>query len=101
MSVMRAACLLAGVLALGQATGHDLSQDEALRLRQLGVILPLEALSAKALARHEGAVFLEAELEQHNRRYIYEIEVLLPDGQVRELEFDAVTGDLLVDKEDD
>lgn len=101
MLPIRTAGILAALFALGPATAHDLSQDEALRLRQQGVILPLERLTAAALALHQGAAFLEAELEQEHGRYVYEIEVLLPGGQVRELEFDAVTGDLLEDKEDD
>ncbi|WP_263263845.1 PepSY domain-containing protein [Pseudomonas sp. RIT-PI-S] len=101
MSGVRAVCLLMALIPWGGATAHDLSQDEALRLRQQGVILPLDQLTAKAIARYPGAVLLEAELEQEHGRYVYEIEVLLPSGQVRELEFDAVKGDLLEDKEDD
>lgn len=101
MSVVRAMCFLLSVLAAAPTGAHDLSQDEALRLRQSGVILPLDQLRASALALHEGATFLEAELEQEHGRYVYEIEILLPDGRVRELEFDAVKGHLLEDKEDD
>lgn len=101
MAALRMLCLLTGLLAVNLGSAQDLTQDEALRLRQQGVILPLEQLTAKALARYEAAQFLEAELEREQGRYVYEIEILLPGGQVRELEFDAVTGDLLEDKEDD
>lgn len=101
MSLTRSFCVLLGVLVWQVSMAHDLSQDEALRLRQQGVILPLEQLTTKALARYSGAVLLEAELEQEHGRYIYEIEVVLPNGLVRELEFDAVNGELLEDKEDD
>jgi uncharacterized membrane protein YkoI len=101
MAAWRMVCLLTGLLTLNLSSAHDLTQDEALYLRQQGVILPLEQLTAKALARYDAAQFLEAELEREHDRYVYEIEILLPSGQVRELEFDAVTGDLLEDKEDD
>lgn len=84
-----------------QTAAHDLTQDEALHLREQGVILPLAQLTEQALARHPGATLLEVELEKEHGRYVYEIELVLPGGQVRELEFDATGGDLLKDKEDD
>ena len=41
------------------AMARDLDQDEALRLRQQGVILPLEQLLQQALDRYPGAKLLE------------------------------------------
>lgn len=82
---------------------RDLDQDEALHLRQQGVIAPLEQLLGPALQRYPGAKLLEAELEEHKDRpvrYIYEIELLTVEGVVREIELDANTGELLKDKED-
>ncbi|MBD1554042.1 PepSY domain-containing protein [Pseudomonas typographi] len=83
------------------AGAHDLDQNQALKLRQQGAILPLEQLLAQALARYPGARLLEAELERDDGRYIYEVELLTSQGVVRELELDAATGQLLKDKEDD
>ncbi|MCY1406231.1 Peptidase propeptide and YPEB domain protein [compost metagenome] len=80
---------------------RDLEQDEALRLRQQGVILPLEQLLHNALDRYPGAKLLEAELEEEDAIYVYEVELLTTDGIVRELELNAVTGQLIKDKEDD
>jgi len=100
MSVVRALCLLA-LLPVTAVKAHDLGQDEALRLRQQGVIVPLNALTIDAIGRHPGSALLEVELEEDGGRYTYEIEVVLPSGLVRELEYDAVSGKLLVDKEDD
>ena len=79
---------------------RDLDQDEALRLRQQGVILPLEQLLQQAMDRYPGAKLLEAELEEKHDVYIYEVELLTPEGVVRELGIDATTGRLLKDKED-
>ncbi|WP_347901127.1 PepSY domain-containing protein [Pseudomonas purpurea] len=79
---------------------RDLDQDEALRLRQQGVILPLEQLLQQALDRYPGAKLLEAELEEKHDVYIYEVELLTTDGVVRELDLEARTGRLLKDKED-
>ncbi|MBT2296144.1 PepSY domain-containing protein [Pseudomonas fluorescens] len=82
------------------AVARDLDQDEALQLRQQGVILPLEHLLQQALDRHPGAKLLEAELEEKHGVYIYEVELLATDGVVRELDLDATTGRLLKDEED-
>lgn len=79
---------------------RDLDQDEALRLRQQGVILPLEKLLQQAMDRYPGAKLLEAELEEKHDVYIYEVELLTTEGVVRELDIDATTGKLLKDKED-
>ena len=103
---LRAGSQVALVLLLSSAglSAHDLGQDEALRLRQEGVIAPLEQLLGPALERYPGAKLLDAELEEHKDRsvrYIYEIELLTVEGVVREIELDASTGKLLKDKEDD
>jgi uncharacterized membrane protein YkoI len=77
-----------------------LDQDEALTLRQRGTILPLEQLMELALARYPGAKLLEAELEEKHGVYVYEFELLTPEGVVRELKFDARDSRLLKDEED-
>ena len=77
------ALLLCGVALAPQA--RDLDQDEALRLRRSGELLPFEAVLAIALARYPGASLLEVELEQDDGRYLYEFELLTVDDGVREL----------------
>lgn len=94
----RAALVL--MLFCSLALARDLDQDEALRLRQQGVILPLEQLLQQALGRYPGARLLEAELEEKHDVYIYEVELLTTEGVVRELDIKAATGELLKDKED-
>ena len=54
-------------------------------------------LSARTERRR---ALLEAELEEKHDVYIYEVELLTPEGVVRELGIDATTGRLLKDKED-
>jgi len=95
---------LAAALALcliASAQARDLDQDEALRLRQEGVIQPLQQLLQQAMQRYPGARLLEAELEEDDDQYVYEVELLTEGGQVRELELDAVSGRVLKDEEDD
>ncbi|AHL76768.1 peptidase [Stutzerimonas stutzeri] len=91
---------LALLLAATPAASRDLDQDEALQLRHEGLIVPLETLLQHAMARYPGARLLEAELEEEDGIYVYEIELLTADGVARELELDARDGRLLKDEED-
>ena len=96
----QAATLVLLVLTLG-AQARDLDQDEALRLRREGVILPLEQLLQAAMQRYPGAALLEAELEEEDDVLVYEVELLTSQGSVRELELDAQTGRILKDELED
>lgn len=88
------------LFAATPVASRDLDQDEALRLRREGLIQPLESLLNQAMERHPGARLLEAELEEEDGIYVYEIELLTADGVARELELDARDGRLLKDEED-
>lgn len=90
------------LLLLSTSVGaRDLSQDEALRLREQGRIMPLEQVLALVGKRHPNASLLEVELEEEDDIYRYEVELATRDGLVRELEIDAATGTILKDEEDD
>ena len=99
---VRAASLaaLALVMLWSSAMARDLDQDEALKLRQRGVILPLEQVLQQAMDRYPGAKLLEVELEEKHDVYIYEVELLTAEGVARELHLKADTGELVKDKED-
>ena len=101
---MRALALVLPValaLAAGATGAHDIDQDEALALRRSGALQSLEVLLGKVRERHPGATLLEAELEDEHDHLVYELEVLTGNGAVRELEFDARSGELLKDEEED
>lgn len=95
--------LLAGLLlsVAFSSSARDLSQDEALRLRQAGLILPLEQLMQVAMQRYPGAVLLEVELEDEDGVLVYEVELVTKEGIVRELELHAATSELLKDEVED
>jgi len=97
----RPVLILLLAMLCSQALARDLDQDEVLRLRQKGAILPLEQLMQPALDRYPGARLLEAELEEHDDHYIYEVELLTTEGVVREIKLDAATGKFLKDEEED
>ena len=94
---VRAASLaaLALVISCSAAMARDLDQDEALKLRQRGVILPLEQVLQQAMDRYPGAKLLEVELEEKHDVYIYEVELLTAEGVARELHLKADTGELV------
>ena len=101
MKVFSYSCLALALLVFCSVVmARELNQDEALRLRQQGVILPLEQLLQQALDRYPGSKLLEADLEEKHDVYIYEVELLTTGGVVRELDIEATTGRLLKDKED-
>jgi uncharacterized membrane protein YkoI len=87
---------LAGLLGTGLAGDHD----EAHRLRESGVVLPLQALIARDPMLSTARV-LEVELEQGEGRYRYEIEYLDTDGRVWKGHFDAATGQRLRTERED
>lgn len=103
-SIRRLVYLLLMAFALS-VQADDLSQDEALRLREAGRILPLEQVIALIQTRYPGSrvleVELEVELEEDDAIYIYEVELVTRQGLVRELEIDATRGEVLKDEEDD
>lgn len=83
------------------AFARDLGQDEALHLREKGLIQPLEQLLQKALERYPGSKLLEVVLEEDDDVYVYEVELLTPSGVVREIKLNASNGQLLKDEVDD
>lgn len=102
----RAACIRAlciGICALALAAGAlaDVSQDTARELRRDGVILALEEILEQVRKRYPAARLLEAELEKSDGRYVYEMEILTREGQVRELDVDAADATILDDEEED
>jgi len=72
----------------------DEDHQQARRLKELGEILPLEQILIKAKAKQPGRV-IEVELKNEDGRHVYEVELLNESGEVWELYFDAVTGELI------
>lgn len=79
--------LLAASPAPADEHWHDLHET----VRE-GRIVPLPEILDWLEARYVGQV-LEVELECDNGRMVYEVEMLGPQGQVVEFEFDAASGE--------
>lgn len=91
---------LLALLVPALAAAGRLDQDDARRLYRSGAILPLERVLEVVRGYQPGRV-IEVELDEDSRRYVYELEILAPDGRVWELEVDAGTGRLLERKRED
>jgi uncharacterized membrane protein YkoI len=72
---------------------------EARRLHDSGKILPLEDILKNVRQVHPGRI-LEVELDKEDGRIVYEVEILGNDGIVKEVYINAITGEVLFDKED-
>ncbi|MBO4329416.1 MAG: PepSY domain-containing protein [Rhodocyclaceae bacterium] len=101
---LRRACagavLLCLLIAPLSADDDDyLRASEAVRA---GEILPMEQVLARLAKQYPGNV-LEVELEDDDddddnaggRRWLYEVKLLQPDGQLRKVLIDAKTGEVL------
>ncbi|MBF0673743.1 MAG: PepSY domain-containing protein [Pseudomonas sp.] len=92
--------VLCALLFSCTATARDIHQNEALRLRESGQILPLEQLLDPVLRRYPGARLLDIELEEKKNTLVYEVELVTTQGVVRELKINARDGQILEDEED-
>jgi len=79
---------------------QEVDQDQVQILRANGTILPLEEIVDAARRLHPGRL-AEVELKQSANRYIYEIEIIDPQGQVWEMKFDAKSAALVSQEQED
>lgn len=90
--------LLVGGLALQPAwSGSKDDHNRARQAVQAGQVLPLRSVLERLEREHPGQV-MEVELEQEEGRWIYEVKLLQPQGQLVKLKLDARTAALLPGK---
>jgi len=94
MKTMLAVLFLA--LALPTALLADGDQEQARRAYEAGEIVSLGKVLDAVEANFEGEV-IEVELEEEGGKWIYEVELLMRDGRVIELTYDAATVELRTD----
>ena len=74
--------------------------DAVRAIKQRGDILSLDQILRQSDGQPAGRV-LESELEQKDGRYVYEVELVDEQGRVREMKFDARTGEVLRQEQGD
>lgn len=90
---MRRALLLCIALLASPATA---GLDDTARARQAlenGEVLPLATIVGMVQEKVDARI-IEVEFEQEDGEYIYELELITPDGRLLEAIADAVTGEI-------
>jgi len=88
----RLALILSLIAAPALADRDD--HDRARRALEAGEIMPLAQILAAAEAARPGRV-IELELERDDGRWVYELELVSPEGFIYEVEIDAASGTVL------
>jgi uncharacterized membrane protein YkoI len=84
-----------------EADEHEEREHAAVRSTgEAGAILSLEQILQTARQQHAGRV-LETELEESRGGMVYEVEILDANGEVWEMKFDARSGELLGEEQED
>jgi uncharacterized membrane protein YkoI len=83
--------LAAPVRAVAEDASAD--QDEARAAVESGAILPLEKILDRVKGRLPGEI-VKVKLEHENGGWVYEFRVIDAQGHWRDIEVDAVTGDV-------
>lgn len=86
---------MAALTLTGGAATADEDHEAARRLRQEGRIVPLESILEGVRTRYPDGTLLEVELEREKGAWMYEVELLDATGNVREMLFDARTGEFI------
>lgn len=96
---MRRAAALALLLAAGPATAGLDDMTRAREALERGEVLPLVTILDLVEKRIDARV-IEVEFEQADGKYVYEFELITPDGRLLEAVADAVTGEIVSIGED-
>jgi uncharacterized membrane protein YkoI len=83
----------AAVIVASPASAGD-DHDLAMKARQRSEVIPLAQLLPKIEAAYGGRL-LGIELHNSDQRYIYDLELITPDGRMIEIPVDAATGAVL------
>ncbi len=77
----------------------DDDHDEARRAVEEGRARPLAEILDRIAPRLGGKV-IGVEIEREQGRYFYEFKVVAPDGRLKEIHVDAMTGEMLRSEKD-
>lgn len=83
--------LLLGAGIAPRLAADSIEHDEILRYIERGELIALDQLLAQHAARLQGRI-IDIELEREHGRFIYEIKLLSPQGELREVYIDASSG---------
>lgn len=91
---MRISLAVLLALSLAWPAAADDDHERARRAVEAGEAMPLASIMERVDADFAGQL-VEVELDKDDGRWVYEIELLTPQGHVIELTYDARTGTLV------
>ncbi len=78
----------------------DVGPDKAVELVEQGKIKHFRDLNAIVMGLYPGGRIIDTELEDHYGKLVYSLEVHSSDGRQWDVDLDAVTGEVLQNRED-
>jgi uncharacterized membrane protein YkoI len=94
--ILALAAALAGPAFAGTADAADcLSPNQARAAAQQGQIMPMSSLIGSIKAAAGGEILPPPQLCQSGGRYVYIVNVLQPNGQVKRITVDAASGNII------
>jgi uncharacterized membrane protein YkoI len=82
----------AGVLADNEQSDHDLARKALLE----GRIRPLTEITQVVQAKIPGEILsVQIEVDDRKRRFVYEFDIITPEGKLKEVDVDAATATIL------
>ena len=97
LALIAGTCLAASLQCV---VAGDEDDAQAAALQKSGEIMSTDDIVQKVHSEHPGKI-LETELKKKAGQYIYEVDVLGPDGIKKEFSYDAKTGKFLSAEKDD
>lgn len=105
--VLKTTAFLTGISALcmtaGVALGHDREDKDLESVQATSAKVSMEQVIQTAKTKFPGRI-VEAELEAEDGTLVYEVKVVSASGEIREIEIDAQSGEVLdseVENEDE
>ena len=92
--------LTLGLAISGFGIADDVGPDKAIELVEQGAIKHFRELNKIAQALHPQAQIVDTELESHYGKYVYALELRGADNVEWDVHLDAVTGDVLENRQD-
>jgi uncharacterized membrane protein YkoI len=90
--ILALAAALAALGTTGAAAADCLSPNQARAAAQQGQVQPMSSLIGSIRAATGGEILPPAQLCQSGGRFVYVVNVLQPNGQVRRITVDAASG---------
>lgn len=100
LTALFTAAALTVTAGFAQADNDDVSDAQASQLVQEGKIKPTSFIESEVMKLHPGASIKTMDLEKRFKGYEYEVDIRDAQGNEWDLEFDATTGKVLSNKQD-